>query len=225
MLRDLHPNTHPMTQLCQAVLALQVSCGSITVCLCSWSRACNVHASRVLATVPGGAGTAGSCPAHRMLPLTSKQSPHPPLHRWRASLRPTSHSQYRPTAASSVKLTLRTAAAQVESKFAADYRAGIHKSKYWEPVFEDSINLIAKLPTIAAAIYRWAAGAGWAGWWGTVCAGLAGMTAGHCLLLTGPSCLCSIVQQHLQGRQADRGGPQPGLGRQPVPHDGWVLVL
>ena len=47
---------------------------------------------------------------------------------------------------------------QVESKFAADYRAGIHKSKYWEPVFEDSINLIAKLPTIAAAIYRWGAG-------------------------------------------------------------------
>ncbi|KAI7838691.1 hypothetical protein COHA_007492 [Chlorella ohadii] len=65
VLRDLHPNTHPMTQLCQAVLALQV-----------------------------------------------------------------------------------------DSKFAADYRAGIHKSKYWEPVFEDSINLIAKLPTIAAAIYR-----------------------------------------------------------------------
>ncbi len=27
--------------------------------------------------------------------------------------------------------------------------------RYWEPVFEDSINLIAKLPTIAAAIYRW----------------------------------------------------------------------
>ncbi|PRW60618.1 citrate synthase [Chlorella sorokiniana] len=65
VLRNLHPNTHPMTQLCQAVLALQV-----------------------------------------------------------------------------------------DSKFAADYRAGIHKSKYWEPVFEDSINLIAKLPTIAAAIYR-----------------------------------------------------------------------
>jgi len=26
--------------------------------------------------------------------------------------------------------------------------------RYWEPVFEDSMDLIAKLPTIAATIYR-----------------------------------------------------------------------
>ncbi|KAL4444343.1 hypothetical protein ABPG75_012080 [Micractinium tetrahymenae] len=45
-------------------------------------------------------------------------------------------------------------ALQVDSKFARAYREGIHKSKYWEPVFEDSMDLIAKLPTIAAAIYR-----------------------------------------------------------------------
>lgn len=43
---------------------------------------------------------------------------------------------------------------QVDSKFAAAYRSGMHKSKYWDPVFEDSMDLIAKLPTIAAAIYR-----------------------------------------------------------------------
>ncbi|EFN53804.1 hypothetical protein CHLNCDRAFT_36371 [Chlorella variabilis] len=51
-------------------------------------------------------------------------------------------------------------ALQVDSKFAAGYRSGIHKTKYWEPVFEDSIDLIAKLPTIAAAIYRRAVHAG-----------------------------------------------------------------
>lgn len=43
---------------------------------------------------------------------------------------------------------------QTESKFAQAYAAGIHKSKYWEPFFEDSLDLIAKLPTIAAMIYR-----------------------------------------------------------------------
>lgn len=45
-------------------------------------------------------------------------------------------------------------ALQVESKFAAGYRSGVHKSKYWDPVYEDSMDLIAKLPTIAATIYR-----------------------------------------------------------------------
>ena len=29
----------------------------------------------------------------------------------------------------------------------------MHKSKYWEPMYEDSLNLIAKLPAIAAHIY------------------------------------------------------------------------
>lgn len=45
-------------------------------------------------------------------------------------------------------------ALQLDSKFAAAYESGLHKSKYWEPVLEDSLDLIAKLPTIAAAIYR-----------------------------------------------------------------------
>ncbi|KAL6762311.1 citrate synthase [Haematococcus lacustris] len=45
-------------------------------------------------------------------------------------------------------------ALQVDSKFAAAYAAGVHKSKYWEAVYEDSLDLIAKLPEIAAMIYR-----------------------------------------------------------------------
>lgn len=45
-------------------------------------------------------------------------------------------------------------ALQSESQFAKAYESGIHKSKYWEPFFEDSMNLIAKLPAVAALIYR-----------------------------------------------------------------------
>ncbi|KAK4879618.1 hypothetical protein RN001_007764 [Aquatica leii] len=41
-----------------------------------------------------------------------------------------------------------------ESKFAKAYASGVHKSKYWEYVYEDSMDLIAKLPVVAATIYR-----------------------------------------------------------------------
>ncbi|KAL0133392.1 hypothetical protein PUN28_000851 [Cardiocondyla obscurior] len=41
-----------------------------------------------------------------------------------------------------------------ESAFVKAYTKGVHKSKYWESVYEDSMNLIAKLPVVAATIYR-----------------------------------------------------------------------
>merc|ERR1712158_11848 len=41
-----------------------------------------------------------------------------------------------------------------ESKFAKAYADGIHKSKYWEPAYEDSMDLIAKLPVVGATIYN-----------------------------------------------------------------------
>lgn len=40
------------------------------------------------------------------------------------------------------------------SVFAKAYEKGMNKADYWEPTFEDSISLIAKLPTIAAKIYQ-----------------------------------------------------------------------
>ncbi|XP_065839629.1 citrate synthase, mitochondrial-like [Oscarella lobularis] len=43
---------------------------------------------------------------------------------------------------------------QSESQFAKAYAEGINKTKYWEYALEDSLNLIAKLPTVAAMIYR-----------------------------------------------------------------------
>lgn len=43
---------------------------------------------------------------------------------------------------------------QKESLFAAKYRAGMNKLDYWDPMYEDSMNILAKLPAIAAYIYR-----------------------------------------------------------------------
>ena len=44
--------------------------------------------------------------------------------------------------------------ANTESLFAKAYAQGVPKSVYWEYVYEDSMRLIAKLPTIAATIYK-----------------------------------------------------------------------
>ena len=43
---------------------------------------------------------------------------------------------------------------QQDSKFAQAYRDGVHKSKYWEATLEDCMDLIAKIPLVAAYVYR-----------------------------------------------------------------------
>ena len=45
-------------------------------------------------------------------------------------------------------------ALQTESYFAKAYSEGISKKDYWEPTFDDAMILIARLPRIAAYIYR-----------------------------------------------------------------------
>jgi citrate synthase len=45
-------------------------------------------------------------------------------------------------------------ALQNDSVFAKKYHEGMKKDVYWEPALEDSLNLTAKLPVIAAFIYR-----------------------------------------------------------------------
>ncbi len=45
-------------------------------------------------------------------------------------------------------------ALQTESLFAKAYNEGISKKEYWSYVYEDTMNLIARLPRIAAYIYR-----------------------------------------------------------------------
>lgn len=45
-------------------------------------------------------------------------------------------------------------ALQTESSFQKKYAAGMNKKDYWEAAFEDSMDLLARLPRIAAYIYR-----------------------------------------------------------------------
>mmetsp|Transcript_9421 Transcript_9421/g.27491 ORF Transcript_9421/g.27491 Transcript_9421/m.27491 type:complete len:426 (-) Transcript_9421:543-1820(-) len=52
------------------------------------------------------------------------------------------------------QLSIAVLALQTESVFAKEYAAGAPKTKYWEFVYEDSMNLIARLPEVAALIYR-----------------------------------------------------------------------
>lgn len=44
---------------------------------------------------------------------------------------------------------------QTESVFEKEYHEGIQKPDYWQAYVEDSLNLTAKLPSIAAFIYNW----------------------------------------------------------------------
>jgi citrate synthase len=45
---------------------------------------------------------------------------------------------------------------QRESEFVKEYNTGhLKKNDYWAPTYEDGLNLLAKLPGIAAFIYRW----------------------------------------------------------------------
>ena len=45
-------------------------------------------------------------------------------------------------------------ALQTESHFSKNYAAGMNKKDYWDAVFDDSMDLIARLPRVAAYIYR-----------------------------------------------------------------------
>jgi len=45
-------------------------------------------------------------------------------------------------------------AMQRESVFVKQYEKGINKHDYWDPTYEDALNLLAKLPQIASYIYR-----------------------------------------------------------------------
>jgi citrate synthase len=43
---------------------------------------------------------------------------------------------------------------QKESVFAKNYNEGIKKTDYWKPTLEDALNIVAKVPAIAAGVYR-----------------------------------------------------------------------
>jgi citrate synthase len=52
------------------------------------------------------------------------------------------------------QLSCAVAALNTESVFAKKYAEGLNKADYWEPTFDDSINLLAKLPRVAATIFN-----------------------------------------------------------------------
>jgi citrate synthase len=52
------------------------------------------------------------------------------------------------------QLSVAVAALNTESVFAKAYEKGINKAEYWEPTFDDSISLLAKIPRVAALVFR-----------------------------------------------------------------------
>ena len=53
-----------------------------------------------------------------------------------------------------IQYSIAIASMQTESIFAKKYAEGINRLDYWDPTYEDTMNLIARLPKIAAYIYR-----------------------------------------------------------------------
>ena len=45
-------------------------------------------------------------------------------------------------------------AMQGESEFVKAYNAGVQKTDFWESMLEDCLNLVARMPTLAAGVYR-----------------------------------------------------------------------
>ncbi len=58
------------------------------------------------------------------------------------------------TAHPMTQFTVAVMALQTESQFAKRYAKGMSKKDYWEATFDDAMDLIARLPRIAAYIYR-----------------------------------------------------------------------
>lgn len=51
-------------------------------------------------------------------------------------------------------LSMAVLSMQKESCFATNYEKGINKTDFWRCTLDDALNIVAKLPSIAAAIYR-----------------------------------------------------------------------
>lgn len=52
------------------------------------------------------------------------------------------------------QLSIAVGALNTESTFAKAYEKGLPKADYWEPTFDDSISLLAKIPRVAALVFR-----------------------------------------------------------------------
>jgi citrate synthase len=52
------------------------------------------------------------------------------------------------------QLSIAVAALNTESKFAKAYADGLNKAEYWEPTYDDSVALLAKIPRVASLVFR-----------------------------------------------------------------------
>ncbi|MEM9823724.1 MAG: citrate (Si)-synthase [Bacteroidota bacterium] len=52
------------------------------------------------------------------------------------------------------QLSIAITSMQTASQFSRRYAEGLNKNEYWDPTYEDTMNLIARLPRVAAYIYR-----------------------------------------------------------------------
>ena len=64
------------------------------------------------------------------------------------------NTRFPPTLHPMTQLGMGVAALNHDSLFQAAYEKGIKKSEYWTHTLEDCVNLIARLPALAARIYR-----------------------------------------------------------------------
>jgi citrate synthase len=51
-------------------------------------------------------------------------------------------------------LNIAILAMQNESVFVKEYEKGIKKEDYWKPTLEDALNIVSRIPAVAAAVYR-----------------------------------------------------------------------
>jgi len=103
----------------------------------------------------GRCATAGPCPpAHGLLPAlgacvaTAVCAAHPALLANPTPEHLTPLSKHADLTLTRPPPSLPLLPLQKESKFAHSYACGVHKSKYWEMMYEDSMDLIARLPQV-----------------------------------------------------------------------------
>ena len=134
VLAALPKDTHPMVQFSTAVLALQVRLRlAAPFPLRSASAPCHIQHG------------------HACLLFTAQQAWHDQVGQRfvRALL-----SGLTPSGSEKPRSELSGVRRQPASQFAAAYARGVPKTKYWEYAYGDSMDLIAKLPSVAAHIYR-----------------------------------------------------------------------
>ena len=133
VLAALPKDTHPMVQFSTAVLALQVRPRLAPTLPCSARAPCHAQLG-IMCLLPAHSKLGNGWSGQRCVRV------------WLSGLAFSGGKQRR--------FNMGGARRQPASQFAAAYARGVPKTKYWEYAYEDSMDLIAKLPGVAAHIYR-----------------------------------------------------------------------